>query len=644
MRTGLFRRLALACLIYTLLAPWALASEGPAMAQVMQAIGQRDWPLAAERARRVGDPVARTVVDWHRLRAGQGRWQDYAAFLSNHGDWPGLALMRRRGEAVLPSGVSAAQMRGFFADGQPQTGRGALLLAAALSGADRDAVLVRAWRMLAFSDAARAAMLERHGRLLAPHHAARMEEMLWAGRTEQAEAMLPLVGRDRAALARARIALQRTANGVDGLIAAVPPALSGDPGLAHDRFAWRMRKDRYDSSEALLVERSVSRESLGRPEAWADRRRLLARRAMRQQRPVEAYNLASRHALTEGSSYADLEWLSGYLALTYLNDPSRAVRHFERFRLAVATPISLGRAGYWIGRAEEAGGNANAARAAYGFAAAYQTSFYGQLAAERAGLPVDRDMARQGTLPDWQRRSFANSTPVRAAFLFRAAGQTQLMRRFLLHVEERLDPSDAAALAKLSLDLSAPYVAVSVAKRQARKGVVLPEAYYPVTDLAAKAGPVRPELAMAIARQESELNPAAVSPVGARGLMQLMPGTARKVAGDLGLPYDLARLTRDPDYNARLGTTYLAEMLQRWGGSTLLAAVSYNAGPHRADAWIKTYGDPRSRRVDPIHWIEHIPFRETRNYTMRILEALHVYRLRMGGRGGIGLGAELGLR
>ncbi|MEM9431564.1 MAG: lytic transglycosylase domain-containing protein [Pseudomonadota bacterium] len=623
-------------------APSVFAAEDPAMIRVMEAVRQADWPLATDLARTVGDPVAQSIVDWHRLRAGQGRWPEYATFLAGHFDWPGLRLVRRRGEAALPEGASAQQLRAFFGGRPPQTGRGVLLLADALDEEAARHEVRRAWRTLRLTRSSQAALLARHGDLVADLHEERLSAMLWQREHGQAEAMFPLVTEGARALADARIALQTNRPGVDAIIAAVPERYAEDGGLAHDRFAWRMRRDRYDPSEALLDDRSSSAESLGRPEAWSNRRRLLARRAMREGRSVTAYNLASRHFLTKGSDYADLEWLAGYIALIYLDDPSRAIGHFERFRLAVSSPISLGRAGYWMGRAYEADGNANAARAAYGFAAAHQTSMYGQLAAERADLGPDPTLRRTRDLPDWRTRDFAATTPFRALMLLRSAGEDGLVRRFLLHLEEGLRGDDAAALAGLALELGRPEVAIRIGKSQARRGIILPEIYYPITDLAEKAGPVAPELALAVARQESEFNAAAQSPAGARGLMQLMPGTARTVAEDLELDFNLLRLTEDPDYNIRLGTAYLDEVLTTFDGSLILAAVSYNAGPHRAREWIERYGDPRNG-ADPIDWIEHIPFRETRNYVMRVLEGVHVYRLRLGRSEGFTLGRELGL-
>ncbi len=621
------------------------AAERDTLIKMMDAIDQGDYALADDAARTTRDQVAIDLVAWHRLRDGQGRWVEYTDFLTRNTDWPGLRLMRRRAEQAMPSDLPADRRVAFFRAGAPQTGRGVILFASALGGERGRQEAIRGWLTLAMGKADRADLLKTYGDTLKPHHAARLETLLWQNKISAAEAMLPLVDSGTAKLAKARIYLQADRDGVDALIKAVPAKLADDAGLAHDRFAWRMRRDRYDDAEPLLKERSVSKAALGRPEAWALRRRLLAHRAMRAGRVRSAYNIASQHFLTEGSNYAALEWLSGYIALTYLEDTERAVAHFERFRLAVATPISLGRAGYWLGRAYETAGNHAAAKSAYGFGAAYQTSFYGQLAAERAKLPVDPTMAKSPKLPDWKSRPFARSTPIRAALLLRIADEHLLMQRFILHVQESLDLRDSLALAAMSLEIDRPFAAVKIAKRVARDGMILPQAYYPVADSLRRRLAVSQDLANAIARQESELNPFATSPVGALGLMQLMPATAKAVAEEIGVEYDKDRLTSDPGYNSQLGTQYLAQMLDRYDGSVVLAAAAYNAGPHRADRWIKEYGDPRSTDVDTLRWIESIPFNETRNYVMRVLESLHVYRMRISGKvSPIGLHQRLGLR
>lgn len=639
-----FARITAALFLWAIALP-ASASDGARMAQVMAALEQRDFVLAEQLAGRIQGKIGQDIARWHRLRAGDGRWQEYADFLRRNADWPGLPLMRKKAEATLPEGLSADQLRAIFQDGQPQTGRGALLLASELRGDGANAVIERAWARLPLTQEEREAFQARYPAITRAGAAKRLDTMLWAGKPGQAEALLPFVSQDLSRLAAARIKLQRNEDGVDQAIKAVPAKLADDAGLAHDRFAWRMRKDYYDSAEDLLRARSTSAKALGQPEDWANRRRLLARRALREGRPRQAYNLASQHFLSGGSHYADLEWLAGYIALIHVKDPDRALRHFERFRLSVATPISLGRAGYWAGKAHETKGDLNAARAAYGFASAYQTSFYGQLATERARLPMDTRLGGSARLPGWKNKPFAATSPFKAALLLRAADEHQLMQRFLLHVQESLSTEESAALSGLALEIDRPFAALKIAKRTARAGVILPSAYYPVIPLAQSPRKVPPELALAIARQESELNPFAISPVGARGLMQLMPATAKRVSNDLGLEYSLVALTENPGYNSRLGTAYLAEMLDRYGGSVLLAAAAYNAGPTRVDRWIEEYGDPRARGVDTLWWIENIPFRETRNYVMRVLEALHVYRLRLGQKPQeIGLARRVGQR
>jgi soluble lytic murein transglycosylase len=272
------------------------------------------------------------------------------------------------------------------------------------------------------------------------------------------------------------------------------------------------------------------------------------------------------------------------------------------------------------------------ARQAYKFGAQYQTSFYGQLAAERISLGPDASLASQEQKGLWRSASFLRSNVFKAGLMLHYADQPRLTRRFFAHMAETMSLSDQTALAALALEIERPHVALRVAKEAAKMGRVIPVPYYPVTDLATFGVDIDPELAMAIARQESELDPEVVSPAGARGLMQVMPGTARIVAGELGLPYSRNRLTSDWRYNARLGQAYLAGLLEDFGGSYVLASAGYNAGPNRVRRWIQDYGTPGDATVDVVDWIETIPFRETRNYVMRILESLHVYRARINGQ------------
>jgi soluble lytic murein transglycosylase len=626
-------RLILAASMTLAAFPRASAADdiGIARAALTLAAGQ-DWPDAADRARAAG-PVTTDIVTWMRLRDGEGTFGEYQDFLARHGDWPGMALLRKAGEDAL-GGADAGSVIGYFAALAPQTGTGCLALAGALAATGRPddaaAEVVRGWRGLMLTAEEQDAFLSRYGEALKEHNDGRVAAMLRAGEPEQARRMLDYASEGTRKVAEARIALQTDGKGVTALVKAVPDTFKGSWGLAYDRFRWRIRQNLYDDAAALLLERSDSAESLGDPAVWADWRRTLARREMRAGHAKTAYRLASRHHLTEGDDFKDLEWLAGYIALQKLGDAETALKHFRRFRAAVDGPISLSRAGYWEGRAAEALGRTDEANAAYGFAAEYQSAFYGLLAAEKIGRTFDARLAGGEEYPAMQGASFAGSSVFQAAVVMQAAGQHDLMVRFLLHLSEGLSGEDVGRLAGQAIEWNDAHLALVLAKAAADKGVLYPRAYFPFMGMHKLDLPVPNALALAIARRESEFNPQAVSSVGARGLMQVMPGTAKMMAGKLGVAYDAGRLTSDPLYNAKLGSAYLAGLVDEFGNSPVLVAAGYNAGPGRPRQWIAERGDPRRDDVDVVDWIEAIPFRETQNYVMRVAESYYVYRARLG--------------
>lgn len=622
--------LAAALAVPTLAAP-ARADDAQALGLALRAAAARDWAGAEAQARQAG-PLAFDLLEWQRLRAGEGAFDDYADFAARRADWPGMDLLRRKGEGKLAEARPEAVVA-YFSGTAPQTGEGALALIAALQARGETAraahVAETAWRSLTLSAADQAAFLDRHPDLVAPHHGGRMQELLDRGALDQARAMLDLVSPGTRAVAAARIALQSRAEGVDALIEAVPERMQGSSGLARDRAQWRWRNDLEEDAAALVLERSASAETLGDPALWAGLRANLARFFLREGDARTAYKIAARHRLRDGADFADLEWLAGYAALK-LGDAPAALEHFESFSAAVQSPISAARGAYWRGRALEGLGDSGAAQAAFLDGARFQTSFYGLLSAERAGVPLDPAFAAPPPLPDWRGAAFTGQSVFQAALLLHAAGEQELARRFLLHLEESLPADQIAPLARLALDWADAYLALSLAKRAANAGIVLTEAYYPLPDLTTHDLGAPEELVLSIARRESEFDPTVISPVGARGLMQLMPGTAEMMAAKTGLPYDLPRLTRDPTYNAQLGGAYLATLREEFGASPVLVAVGYNAGPGRARRWIEERGDPRRASVDLVDWIEMIPFTETRNYVMRVAESLPVYRARLG--------------
>ncbi|MEM8958627.1 MAG: lytic transglycosylase domain-containing protein [Pseudomonadota bacterium] len=613
----------------------ALPGDAARLDEALDAARAEDWATAERLARNDGE-IAVAVVDWHRLRAGEGSFQEYRSFLQRHPDWPGLALLRRRGEDRIPASADPREVLDYFLQTQPQTGTGAMRLAAAFKALGEseaaNAEAIRAWTTMSLTPTQESTVLAEYGQALSDHHVARLDNLLWLHRFGEAERMRGRVPEGWRKLMDARIALRRDQPGVDTRIAAVPDALADDPGLAFERMEWRARKRRVDGVTEIMLASSASADRLGRPEAWAKRRRPLARQLMRDGQAREAYLLASQHHLTSGVDFADLEWLSGYIALRKLNEPAAALDHFQRFRANVASTISLGRAGYWEGRAYEALGQPVQAEAAYAFGAEFQTTFYGQLAAERAGLPMDPRLAGGEDFPIPANAAFLRSDVYDAGRRLNEAGEKVLAARFFAHMAESMSRAEIGQMAASLEELNSPYIQLRIGKRAQRYGESLHRALFPVLPISVQDREgVSQALALAIARRESEFNPVVISPAGARGLMQLMPGTAEETAGTLGLPYSLGRLTSDPAYNARLGTAYLVKLRRRFGDATIFVAAGYNAGPSRPPQWVERFGDPRSGDIDPVDWIEQIPFRETRNYVMRVMESLAPYRARLSG-------------
>ena len=596
----------------------------------MDAMRSGNWAEARIAARREGQE-ALDIINWLNLRAGNGSAAEVQDFLDRNADWPGLPYLRKKSEEAMAE-ASHAEVLAFFADDLPQTGTGALALARAQVARGEqgaaEAGIVMAWRTLALSQSEHSAFLEQYGDILKPHHAARMDMALWHGWDGTAKMMRRLVSEDRQKLSDARMALYALGPAVDTLIERVPEALQSDPGLAHARFDWRARKGRDDAAIELLLERSVSAASLGEPWAWANRRRLLARGLLRAADWDRAYEVASSHHLEEGSAFAELEWIAGYAALKR-NRPGVAAQHFFNLKSGVDTPISLGRAGYWLGRAYEAAGDKAAAQNAYAEGAKYQTSFYGLLAAERGSVPFNAALTG-GDMPEWRGAGFTQSSVFKAAMLLLAAGEDDLGERFLTHLAESQSPEAIAQMGAMLEEFNRPHIQVMLGKRAAQYGIEVPRPYYALHDLVKSDYPVPTEIVLAIARRESEFNPQVVSGAGARGLMQVMPATAQAVASQLGIAHQTEMLTRNWKHNALLGAEYLSWLSRQFDGNPVMMSAGYNAGPGRPTRWIKEYGNPLAGEVDVIDWIEMIPFDETRNYVMRVTESLPVYRARLG--------------
>ena len=580
---------------------------------------------------------SRAITDWLRLRGEQGTFDECIKFLKIYFDWPGLKLLRKRCEQNIPRGGAPEKVIKYFSMQKPQTGTGSLRYAEALikSGRSFEASqeIKRTWKDFDLDEEEHNAYVERNSLTIKNLHYLRMDSMLWQGFTESASRMLPLVGKNWQALARARIALRKNRPRVNYFINLVPKEISNDPGLAYERFLWRLRNGHWNGAIEIIIERSASEKILGQPLAWADWRRVLAREMMRSGQFEQAYRIASKHYLRKGPDFADLEWLSGFIALKKLTIPETSLVHFKNFSDVVDTPISLGRSGYWLGLTYKALNDEENSQKYFSESTKSLSSFYGQLSVNFLKEPDLIDMSGREVLTDWRDSRFSKSSVLKAAIQVSRAGSSYLTERLLVHLSEKSTREEFIKLAGFAAELGETHVSLMITKQAAREGFQIFRTYYPLElphniKFNNKFEKILP---LSIIRRESEFDPEVISPVGARGLMQLMPKTAQEMAGKIGVPYSRKRLISDPIYNVRLGIAYLNELSERFGGNIILVAAAYNAGPTRLDRWLTMFGDPRSENIDVIDWIEDIPYRETRNYVMRVAESLLPYEARLKG-------------
>jgi len=619
--------------ILSLSATLAVAQDGPRpLANAFVHMKTENW-TEAERVAIKDGQAALDVVLWTKLRVGDGTPREVMDFLSRNKDWPGLPYLRKRSEPVFET-AETAQILAFFGDSLPQTAQGALIYARALTRngqtSKAELMIQNAWVDFSMDQKTQDVFVSQFGGVIKPLHETRLINLLWSDDHAGARAMVPLVSADLAALLQARIALRKKEGDVNALIDAVPARLRDHPVLAHARFEWRMTSDFRESGISFLRERSKSAVLLGKPRAWVTYRERIIRDMLYDGQGKQAYEFAKNHHLTDGDDFAVLEWLAGYIGLKYRNDAKAAIGHFDRFLKAVETPISLGRGYYWMGRAYDTLGQKDQAKAAYIKGAEHQTSYYGILAAEQAGIGFGPEFFEWSELPDWRTASFVNTSVFKAAILLLSADQLSLGERFLTHLAETMDDQEILQLTDFLEEAQRSHVLVMVGKRAANYGRNFPRPYFALHAMIGMPSRVPIELSLSIARRESEFDQSVVSPVGALGLMQVMPKTGAEMAGDIGIAFDQSRMTTDWRYNVELGNTYLTELGERFGGNPVLMSVGYNAGPSRAERWMERLGDPRKSGVDIIDWVEMIPFDETRNYVMRVTESLPIYRARLG--------------
>lgn len=597
----------------------------------------------------ITDPVARKLAEWIILRSDDNgaSVERYRAFIAANPSWPSQTFLRRRAEASLwDDHRDDATVLAWFDNERPLSAKGRFALARTLlARGDRaraEQLVREAWRTDSMTEALEEKALEVFGPLVTPgDQKARMDYLLYGRDHDSALRAAKRLGSAQLALAKARIAADRKSSSLRSLLEKVPRELHSDPGYIFARIQLLRREEKFADAARLMLSAPRDPNRLYNVDEWWIERRLLARKMIDIGEYRTAYLIARDAALPTRDIYkTEQEFTAGWIALRFLKDPNTAARHFARIGVGSVNPTALARAGYWQGRAAEAAGRIQDARQAYAAAAEHSTSYYGQLARAKLGLP---QIALRG-VPGSRSRGVERLEIVRAVQLLYALDDGDLAVPIFADVGENGDPDAVLGLGELASRHGDARGMLLAGKAALNRGLPFDFYAYPVNGIPPfkSIGPdVERSIVYAIARQESAFNPSVVSPAHAYGLMQVTPDAGRYVCRKYGAKFDLNRLKSEPAYNAALGAAELGGLIEDYRGSYIMTFAAYNAGRGSVRKWVERYGDPRDPKVDAVDWVELIPFSETRNYVQRIMENLQVYRARFGGGSRLQIEADL---
>ncbi len=617
-------------------------AEFEALTRAFEAADKGEWATVRSIEGLLQDPVAQKLVIWRIATADENTsFRELSGAVRLLDGWPDANAMLRDAEYALgdmaAGAIGSAEIARWFADFPPQSGEGKAAHAEALMALgledDADRVMRDAWTQNTLRTGTQARLRQLYGRRFTTEETLeRVDFLAFDDQRNAVRDLLPMLPRDYQLLYQARLAIAGNDSDLVARLNAVPARLQDDPGLLYER-ARRLRRNGDFEEAVAVLRRAGNPESLtGRNEMW-DLRHVLSREALEDGHIQAAYEMVDETGLDEGANFAEGEFMAGWIALQFLHDADAAEEHFHRLAEGVSTPVSLSRGWYWTGRAREEQDDEEGAKAAYEAAAEHSSAYYGQLAAIKldpnAAIAVPPDpQADAETLARFEDREL-----VRALHMLGELNVENMFWTFARHLEDELsDPAELALLSDLARDYGMPRTALRVAKDARNRNLPIFDRAFPLAFIP-PSGPeyVEPALALAISRQETEFDPRAVSGANARGLMQLLPSTAQLQARRGGLPYRYNWLLDDPQYNARLGSAHLDDLIQNYNGSYIVSMAAYNAGPGRARQWIERFGDPRSGDIDPVDWVEWVPFGETRNYIQRVMENLQVYRAQLNG-------------
>ena len=604
----------------------------------IQAMEKSQWTTALKNSKNAKDKSIYNFIQWrHLLTTGnQATFYDYMTFIQNNKDYPRISRIKYLAEQKLSTDkISPKKIINWFGVDEPLSGYGMLVLGESfIQTGDSEkgiALIKRGWITAELSRASMKSLSKKYRKYLdSKDYINRADYLAWENKYWDLKRMLPYLPKDYQLLYTARQILMSKSYGVDQAIKNVPQKFKNDAGLNHDRLKWRRKRGRIDSSLEILSSIKNNKDYLVRPDKWWVERAIMSRALIYKNKYETAYKVASQHSLDKGSEFAEAEWLSGWIALSFLNDPILAVDHFNNFYQNVSYPISLARGAYWLGRSYEKIGDKRQSEDWYREATKYLTTYYGQLAFLKINPSQNFELEEQADVKDDYRKYFYNKELVKITHLLNELNKDKYTKNILRHLaNDNIASGSEILAAELATNISRYDFAIQVSKLASYEKRFHNTFNYPIISVPQYVnGRKIPETAfiLSLIRQESEFDMRANSHVGAQGLMQIMPYTAKLVAKQAKLPYSKSRLTSDPEYNINLGSHYIAGLILQYDGAYPFATAAYNAGPKRVKHWKKINKDPQKKQIDFVDWVELIPFKETRNYVQRVMENYNVYR------------------
>ena len=596
------------------------------------------WSTSLKIAKKAKQKSIYNFIQWrHLLTTGnQASFYDYKLFIDQNSDYPRIDRLRYLAEHKLSTAkVSPKKIITWFNGKEPLSGYGKMILGESynLTG-DKikgTKLIKEGWITADLSKNELIFFRKKFKKYLnAKDYIKRADYLAWNSKYWDLRRLTKYLPKDYELLYTARHILISKGYGVDQAIKNVPEKFKNDAGLNYDRLKWRRKKGRIDSSLEILLKIRNDKDYLVMPEKWWKEREIISRALIYKKKYETAYKVSSNHGMTDGPDFAAAEWLSGWIALSFLNNPVLAKDHFQNFYNNVSYPISTSRGAFWLGRTYDKLGDKEQSRVWYLESSKYLNTYYGQLAFLKLNPKGKFELKKDMEVDIKYRNIFFNKELVKLTYLLDELKKDKYTKFILRHLaNDNIENGSEILAAELATEIERFDFAIQISKIASYQKRFHNKYNYPIISTPNKInGRKIPDSAfiLSIIRQESEFDLSANSHAGAKGLMQLMPYTAKLVSKQAKLPYSKPRLTTDPEYNINLGSYYIASLILQYDGSYPFATAAYNAGPNRVKYWNKINKNPQKKQIDYINWIELIKFRETRNYVQRVLENYNVYR------------------